>query len=151
MIYTLDAVAALLQITPQQVRTLLHIAVDPLERRTYYLYSVPRRETAVGAPIPSTHSERTLVLFQSPDDALAFLQQLGIPGVPQVRPIRREAVVLRMLGDASIREVVFFEWLPEWLPNPLRRDDLALLPGTYTINRSTLLSQIASDEASANL
>ena len=148
MIYTIGAVARLLHRTEHQIRALLRIVVEPLERQFYYLYSVPRRETAGADGQAAPRAERTLVLFQTPDDALAFLQQAGIPGVPQVRPFRREAVVLRLLGDASIREIVFFEYLPEWLPSPLRREDLSLLPGTYTLTRTTLLTQIPLDEAS---
>ncbi len=141
MSYTLDQIADLLHTAPEAVQTLIRAAVAPLRQSTYYHYVMrPRMAAALKS---SERHDRVVLLFCSPDDALAFAQQLRSPELPTVRPIQATTALLHLLGDAQIARVIFWDAQPERLPPGLSRETLALLPGARVIERTDLMAQLA--------
>jgi hypothetical protein len=96
--------AAALDTTPEQLRSVVQQALGRLERRRYYVYRItagsPARSQPAGQP-------RTIVAFPTPDDALAFAQRNGYGSKAQLRSIGAAELIVRMLADPGIGTLLF--------------------------------------------
>jgi hypothetical protein len=142
MQYTIDHVANLLDVASEDVALLVRQVVAPLSRASYYHYLSRPRPGSTGEDESGTQRPRSVLLFASPDEALAFAHKVRIPETPQVRPIERSAVVLHMLADARVTRVIFLEEPLETLPPGFTRSQLGALPGAYQLERLDLITRL---------
>ncbi|MBA3468291.1 MAG: hypothetical protein H0T53_01480 [Herpetosiphonaceae bacterium] len=143
MQYTIDHVANLLDVASEDVALLVRQVVAPLQHVRYYHYLARPRPGGGGGDDESRNQRpRSVLLFTSPDEALAFAHKVRIPETPQVRPIDRSAVVLHMLADERVNRVIFLEEPLEALPPGFTRGQLGSLPGAYALERLDLVERL---------
>ncbi len=142
MQYTIDHVANLLDVASEDVALLVRQVVAPLQHSRYYHYLARPRAGGGEGDESGTQRPRSVLLFTSPDEALAFAHKVRIPETPQVRPIERSVVVLHMLADARVNRVIFLEEPLEALPPGFTRSQLGSLPGAYQLERLDLIERL---------
>ena len=142
MQYTIDHVANLLDVASEDVALLVRQVVAPLQHSRYYHYLARPRAGGGDGDESSNQRPRSVLLFTSPDEALAFAHKVRIPETPQVRPIDRSVVVLHMLADARVNRVIFLEEPLEALPPGFTRSQLGSLPGAYQLERIDLIDRL---------
>lgn len=140
MQHTIEQIAHLLDVASEDVAALVRAVVKPLLRAQYYHYLA--RPHSGGEGEGGNQRPRSVLMFSSPDEALAFARKVRIVQTPQVRPIDRSTVVLHMLADARVNRVIFLEQPLESLPPGLTRDQLHTLPGAYALERAELLTRL---------
>ena len=140
MAYSLDYVANLLDVASEDVALAVREAIAPLQQTQHYHYvAKPRGEgTGEGASQRPIH----VLLFRSPDDALAFAKQVRIAETPRVRPISNTAALLHLLAEPRVVRVIFLEQSLDTIPAGLTRQSLGTLPGAYVIERAALLASL---------
>lgn len=140
--YDLETVATLYNVAPQTITDLVHTTVAPLAQQRYYHYLIARNGEGMA---DQDKPARSVVLFRSPDDALAFAQQARISTVPRVRAVEATAVVLRLLADDSLAQLIFLDESLDALPPNLSIASLGDLPGACVVRRESLLTQLQPD------
>ena len=142
MQYTIDYVANLLDVASEDVALLVRQVVASLSQSRYYHYLARPQSPGSNEDEGINPRPRSVLLFSSPDEALAFAHKVRIPETPQVRSIDRAAVVLHMLADARISRVIFLEQPLDALPPGFTRKELGSLPGAYQLERNDLVARL---------
>jgi len=126
---------------PKSARVAFHTirakleSVGYLASHTFYVYRTGKK---LGGGAGGAESSRRLLVFSSPDDALAFAQRNRLRPTPRLVPLNLAQLLAVLVKHASIRKIIFTE------------EDAAIAPDTQIptvlcLNRSELLDMLKEE------